>query len=264
MEHTSLYAGGVWKVKVELPEDYPFSSPSIGFATKIYHPNIDFESGLVCVNVLNQAWNPTTDLVNVFELYLPMLLIEPNADDPLNEDAADLLLIDRPAYEAKVREDLCAQLAKPEDVGLVPEEESNDEDPSKDEYGSGDDAPAAGSGDESMNVDSVNSWKEGNQGFLAIISDLHDIKEVLIKLRASNKAELQPCFSSLCSKADIVVTFCSHVLCYGIVKIQEPGATWNGYAPMIEISPANQGIFLYYCCSCYVKQRPSSVLALNG
>lgn len=53
-------------------------------------------------------------------------------------------------------EDLCAQLAKPEDVGLLPEEESNDEDPSKDEYGSGDDAPAAGSGDESMNVDPVN------------------------------------------------------------------------------------------------------------
>ena len=43
------------------------------------------------------------DLVNVFELYLPMLLKEPNADDALNEDAADLLLIDRPAYEAKVR-----------------------------------------------------------------------------------------------------------------------------------------------------------------
>nr|GEW54271.1 F-box domain, leucine-rich repeat domain, L domain-like protein [Tanacetum cinerariifolium] len=38
-----------------------------------------------------------------------------------------------------------------------------------------------------------------------IISDLHDIKEVLIKLPASNRAELQPCFSSLCSEADIVV-----------------------------------------------------------
>nr|GEW13409.1 ubiquitin-conjugating enzyme E2 4 [Tanacetum cinerariifolium] len=102
----SLYTGGVWKVKVELLEDYPLSSPSIRFATKIYHPNIEFESGDVCVNVLNERWNPMTDLVNVFEHYLPMLLKEPNADDPLNEDAADLLLIDRPGYEAKVRERL--------------------------------------------------------------------------------------------------------------------------------------------------------------
>ncbi|GKA71084.1 hypothetical protein Tco_0777223 [Tanacetum coccineum] len=38
-----------------------------------------------------------------------------------------------------------------------------------------------------------------------IISDLHNIKEVLIKLPASNRAELQPCFSSLCSEANIVV-----------------------------------------------------------
>ncbi|GJZ12558.1 lipoyl synthase, chloroplastic-like protein [Tanacetum coccineum] len=35
-----------------------------------------------------------------------MLLKEPNADDPLNEDAADLLLIDRPDYEAKVKDEL--------------------------------------------------------------------------------------------------------------------------------------------------------------
>nr|GEZ32391.1 ubiquitin-conjugating enzyme E2 4-like [Tanacetum cinerariifolium]GEZ39457.1 ubiquitin-conjugating enzyme E2 4-like [Tanacetum cinerariifolium] len=151
----SLYAGGVWKVSVELPEEYPFSSPSIAFATKIYHPNIHFETGTVCVNVLNQAWSPLTDLVNVFELYLPMFLNEPNAEDPLNADAAALFVRDRPAYEAKVKE-LCAEFARPEDVGLVPEEESNDEEPSEHENDSGDEAPAAASGDESMDVDPVN------------------------------------------------------------------------------------------------------------
>ncbi|GKA37921.1 hypothetical protein Tco_0724486 [Tanacetum coccineum] len=64
------------------------------------------------------------DLVNVFRLYLLMLLNELNAEDPLNTAVA--------AYEEKVKEDL----------GLIPEEESNDEEPSEDENDSRDEAPA--------------------------------------------------------------------------------------------------------------------------
>ncbi|GKA54276.1 ubiquitin-conjugating enzyme E2 4 [Tanacetum coccineum] len=38
-----LYAGVVWIVRIELLDDFRFSSPSICFAVKIYYPNIDFE-----------------------------------------------------------------------------------------------------------------------------------------------------------------------------------------------------------------------------
>ena len=41
MRETDGGAGGMFKLELFLPEDYPMAPPKVRFITNIYHPNVD-------------------------------------------------------------------------------------------------------------------------------------------------------------------------------------------------------------------------------
>ena len=57
----------------------------------------------MCLDVINQTWSPMYDMVNIFEVFLPQLLRYPNPTDPLNGEAAALLMKEPKAYDIKVK-----------------------------------------------------------------------------------------------------------------------------------------------------------------
>lgn len=65
--------------------------------------DLDCRSGSVCLDVINQTWSPMFELLNVFETFLPQLLLYPNPTDPLNGEAASLLMREPAQYNAKVK-----------------------------------------------------------------------------------------------------------------------------------------------------------------
>ncbi|KAH8803492.1 ubiquitin conjugating enzyme 1, partial [Xylogone sp. PMI_703] len=95
------YAGGTYHVDITLPDRYPFVAPTIRFTTKIWHPNISSQTGACCV--LESGWTPTFSIIKVL-LALLLLLESPNPNDPLDTEAARMMIDDRPQFELKARE----------------------------------------------------------------------------------------------------------------------------------------------------------------
>ncbi|RDX69978.1 Ubiquitin-conjugating enzyme E2 36, partial [Mucuna pruriens] len=78
--------GGVFKLELFLPEEYPMAAPKVRFLTKIYHPNID-KLGRICLDILKDKWSPALQIRTVL-LSIQALLSAPNPDDPLSENIA--------------------------------------------------------------------------------------------------------------------------------------------------------------------------------
>lgn len=127
----SPYAGGVFFLDIHFPADYPFKvrpfwstaiksvalyfwsvivcltllfaqPPKVHFTTRIYHCNINSNGG-ICLDILKDQWSPALTISKVL-LSICSLLTDPNPDDPLVPDIAQLLKTDRARHDSTARE----------------------------------------------------------------------------------------------------------------------------------------------------------------
>ncbi|KAH3759164.1 ubiquitin-conjugation enzyme [Pelomyxa schiedti] len=98
----SPYAGGIFRLDIHFPADYPFKPPKIVFLNRVFHPNIN-RNGAICLDILKDQWSPALTISRVL-LSISSLLTDPNPNDPLDGESAHLYKTNRAKFDQVARE----------------------------------------------------------------------------------------------------------------------------------------------------------------
>ncbi|KAJ3423701.1 aminoacyltransferase [Anaeramoeba flamelloides] len=79
-----------YRVDIRCPETYPMKPPTVRFVTPIFHPNIHFKTGEVCLDILKTDWSPAWDIMAICRA-VHLLLRHPEPSSPLNCFAGNIL-----------------------------------------------------------------------------------------------------------------------------------------------------------------------------
>eukprot|EP01135_Chromosphaera_perkinsii_P012221 Nk52_evm1s2613 gene=Nk52_evmTU1s2613 len=95
------YEGGLFRMKLVLGADFPSAPPKGFFLTKMFHPNVS-KTGEICVDTLKRDWKPELGIKHLL-LTIKCLLIYPNPESALNEEAGRQLLEEYDEYAKHAR-----------------------------------------------------------------------------------------------------------------------------------------------------------------
>jgi ubiquitin-conjugating enzyme E2 D/E len=97
------YDGGIFKLQIKFPENYPFKAPDVKFATCVYHPNIKLDTGEICQDIFATSWAPTQKVQDILEKLITMLR-DPATSSPLESDICNEYLNNRSTFDKNARE----------------------------------------------------------------------------------------------------------------------------------------------------------------
>jgi peroxin-4 len=86
----SPFQQGQWSISIEIPQNYPATPPKMKFNNRMCHPNVNFKTGEICLDILQSQWTPAWTLLSTMTAIL-LLLEDPEPNSPLNIDVSNLL-----------------------------------------------------------------------------------------------------------------------------------------------------------------------------
>merc|ERR1740130_993908 len=116
MQEGGPYEGGMFKARLDFPDDFPNQPPVLTFVTPIFHPNV-YADGTVCISILHppgtdrfnqqesadERWRPILG-VHAILISVISMLVDPNLNSPANIDAAVQMKNDYDGWKKRTRQ----------------------------------------------------------------------------------------------------------------------------------------------------------------